>query len=86
MPRASLVFKVWTQPEHVVRWIGPNGFTSPSCQMEVRPGGAYRTLIRSPEGKDHWMRGVYREIVEPERLVSPSPGRTRRASRGTRRW
>ena len=65
----ELVFKVWTQPEHVVRWMGPNGFTAPSCQMDVRPGGAYRTLIRSPEGKDHWMRGVYREIVEPERLV-----------------
>ena len=65
----ELVFKVWTQPEHVVRWIGPTGFTSPSCEMEVRPGGAYRTLIRSPEGKDHWMRGVYREVVEPERLV-----------------
>jgi uncharacterized protein YndB with AHSA1/START domain len=43
----ELVFKVWTQPEHVVRWMGPIGFTTPSCQMDVRPGGTYRTLIRS---------------------------------------
>src|SRR5215207_6544179 len=65
----ELVFKVWTQPEHLVRWWGPKGFTTPSCQIDVRPGGAYRTLIRSAEGKDHWMRGVYREVVPPERLV-----------------
>ena len=65
----ELVFKVWTQPEHVVRWWGPKGFTTPSSTMEVRPGGAYRTVIRSPEGKEHVMRGVYREVVPPERLV-----------------
>jgi uncharacterized protein YndB with AHSA1/START domain len=65
----SLVFKVWTQPEHLVRWWGPRDFTTPSCKMDVHPGGAYRTCIRSPEGKDHWMRGVYREVVEPERLA-----------------
>jgi uncharacterized protein YndB with AHSA1/START domain len=65
----ELVFKVWTQPEHVVRWWGPKGFTTPSAAMEVRPGGAYRTVIRSPEGKEHVMRGVFREVVPPERLV-----------------
>ena len=37
--------------------------------MDVRPGGAYRFHMRSPEGDDHWSQGVYREIVEPERLV-----------------
>jgi len=65
----SLVFKVWTQPEHLVRWWGPRDFTTPSCKMDVRPGGAYRTCIRSPEGKEYCMQGVYREVVEPERLV-----------------
>jgi uncharacterized protein YndB with AHSA1/START domain len=65
----ELVFKVWTQPEHLVRWWGPKGFTTPSCQVDVRPGGAYRTLIRSADGKEHCMRGVYREVTEPERLV-----------------
>ena len=64
-----LVFKAWTKPEHLVRWWGPQGFTTPSCTMDVRPGGAFRLCMRSPEGTDHWLRGVYREIVEPERLV-----------------
>ena len=67
-PRA-LVFKAWTEPERLVRWWGPQGFTMPSCKMEARPGGAFRFCMRSPEGTDHWLRGVYREIVEPERLV-----------------
>lgn len=65
----SLVFKVWTQPEHFARWLGPKDFTTTSCTMDVRVGGSYRACIRSPEGKNHWMQGVYREIVEPERLV-----------------
>jgi uncharacterized protein YndB with AHSA1/START domain len=65
----SLVFKVWTQPEHMVRWLGPKDFTAPSCEMDLRPGGAWRACIRSAEGTDHWMQGVYREVVEPERLV-----------------
>jgi uncharacterized protein YndB with AHSA1/START domain len=67
-PRA-LVFKAWTEPEHLVRWWGPQGFTMPSCKMDARPGGAFRFCMRSPEGTDHWLRGVYSEIVEPERLV-----------------
>ena len=65
----SLVFKVWTQPEHLARWWGPKGFTAPSCKMDLRPGGAWRACIRSPEGTEHRMQGSYREIVEPERLV-----------------
>jgi len=64
-----LVFKAWTEPERLVRWWGPRGFTTPSCKMDVRPGGAFRFHMRSPEGTDHWLRGAYREIVEPERLV-----------------
>ena len=64
-----LVFKAWTEPEHMARWWGPKGFTLPSCKMDLRPGGAYRFHMRSPEGDDHWSQGVYREVVEPERLV-----------------
>ncbi|MEO3430582.1 SRPBCC domain-containing protein [Pelagibius sp. CAU 1746] len=66
-PRA-LVFKVWTQPEHLVRWWGPKGFTLPDCTVELRPGGAFRCLMRSPEGTDHRMHGAFREIVEPEKV------------------
>jgi uncharacterized protein YndB with AHSA1/START domain len=65
----GLVFKAWIEPERLARWSGPEGFTVTSCAMDVRPGGSYRSCIRSPEGTDHCMRGVYREIAEPERLV-----------------
>jgi uncharacterized protein YndB with AHSA1/START domain len=67
-PRA-LVFKAWTQPEQVARWWGPKGYTTISCQMDIRPGGAYRVCMRSPQGVDHWKQGVYREIAPPERIV-----------------
>jgi len=64
-----LVFKAWIEPEHMVRWMGPKGFTAPSVKMDVRPGGQYRALIRSGEGKDYWFSGIYREVVEAKRLV-----------------
>jgi len=67
-PRA-LVFKTWTDPVHAARWWGPKGFTVHSCEMDVRLGGAWRICMRSPEGTEHCKRGVYREIVAPERLV-----------------
>ena len=44
----SLVFKAWTEPEHFVRWWGPNGFTTPYCKMDVRPGGVFHYCMRSP--------------------------------------
>jgi uncharacterized protein YndB with AHSA1/START domain len=52
-----------------VRWWGPRGFTTPSCKMDVRPGGTLRLCMRSPEGTLHWLQCVYREVVEPERLA-----------------
>ena len=65
----SLVFKVWIQPEHLARWWGPKGFTLLSCETDVRPGGAWVRCMRAPDGSKHIKRGVYREIVEPERIV-----------------
>jgi uncharacterized protein YndB with AHSA1/START domain len=67
-PRA-LVFRAWTQPEHIARWWGPQGFTTIHCDMDIRVGGKYRCGMRSPQGTEHWKVGVYREIVEPERIV-----------------
>lgn len=67
-PRA-LVFKAWTQPEHVARWWGPQGYTTIYCDMDIRVGGSYRFGMRSPEGTEHWKHGVFRDIVEPERVV-----------------
>jgi uncharacterized protein YndB with AHSA1/START domain len=63
------VFKAWTDSGHFVRWWGPNGFTTPACRMDVRPGGVLHYCMRSPEGRDFWGKGIYREIVEPERIV-----------------
>lgn len=65
----DLVFKAWTERDRMMRWWGPNGFTLPVCNIDVRPGGAYLYCMRSPEGKEYWGKGVYREIVEPERIV-----------------
>lgn len=66
----ELVFKAWTEPERVRRWWGPNGFTAPFCRIDLRPAGVFHCCMRSPEGRDFWSKGVYREIVEPERIVS----------------
>jgi uncharacterized protein YndB with AHSA1/START domain len=67
-PRA-LVFKVWTDGDHLKNWCCPTGFTIPFSEGDIRPGGHYRTCMRSPEGEDHWVGGAYREIVENERIV-----------------
>ena len=68
----ELVWKAWTDPKHVAQWWGPNGFTNPVCELDVRPGGAIRIDMRSPDGTVYPMAGVYDEIVEPERLVFTS--------------
>jgi uncharacterized protein YndB with AHSA1/START domain len=65
----SLVFEVWTDPKHMAQWWGPHGFTNPVCEVDVRPGGAIRILMRAPSGVDHLMTGTFREIAPPERLV-----------------
>ena len=65
----KLVFKAWTDPAHLVRWYGPQGFQLTSCEMDLRPGGAFRFSMRSPEGKDHPHSGVYREVAPPEKLA-----------------
>lgn len=65
----DLVFRAWTDPEHLAAWWGPTGYTTPVCRVDPRPGGDWFLCMRSPEGRDIWCGGVYREIVEPERIV-----------------
>ena len=65
----DLVWKACTEPEHAVHWWGPKGFTVPEIELEARPGGTWRAVLRSPDGKDYPQHGVNREIVPPERLV-----------------
>jgi uncharacterized protein YndB with AHSA1/START domain len=64
----TLVFNAWTQNEHMANWFGPRGFKSTVIKNDLRPGGAYRIHMHAPDG-DHWMQGVYREVVPPECLV-----------------
>lgn len=63
------VFEAWTRAEHLSRWFGPAGFSVHSAEVDARPGGVFRLCVRSPEGKDYWVRGKYRELVAPEHLV-----------------
>ena len=65
----ELVFEMWTDPKHVVHWWGPKGFTNPVCELDVRPGGAILIHMRGPDGVVYPTKGVFHEIVEPERLV-----------------
>ena len=67
-PRA-LVFKVWTQPEHLKQWFSPKGFTVLAAKMDLRPGGIYHYGLRTPDGKEMWGKWIFREIVAPEKLV-----------------
>jgi len=64
-----LVFKAWIELPHLLRWFGPRGFTVPSYTIDPRPGGNWRCCMVAPDGKEHWVRGVFREVSEPERLA-----------------
>jgi uncharacterized protein YndB with AHSA1/START domain len=65
-----LVFEALTKCEHLKHWYGPRGFTLPVCEIDLRPGGAWHHVIRGPDGSEMPMKGAYREVVPPERLVS----------------
>lgn len=67
-PRA-LVWKAWTNPEYVMQWWGPHGFTSPACTMDFRVGGKYHCCMRTPDGQEFWNTGEYHEIVPLEKIV-----------------
>lgn len=68
----SLVFKAWTDPKAVARWWGPRKFTNPVCELDARPGGLIRIDMRGPDGTIYPMKGIFHEVVEPERLVFTS--------------
>jgi uncharacterized protein YndB with AHSA1/START domain len=65
----ELVFRAWTEREHLIHWMSPRGFTIPAADGDLRPGGAWTTTMHPPQGPDLRLQGVYREIVRPERLV-----------------
>ena len=66
-----LIWEAWTNPAHLPHWmLGPDGWTMPVCEIDLRPGGAWHFVWRRADGTEMAMRGVYQEIVPPERLVS----------------
>lgn len=65
----ELVWKAFTDPEHVTKWYGPDGFTMTLRQMDVRIGGAWNFIFHGPDGNDYQNDIVYVEVVKPERLV-----------------
>ncbi len=65
----ELIFKVFSESEHVKQWWGPEGWTMPVCTIDFRPGGTWHYCIRNSEGEEHWAKAEYHEIVPPERIV-----------------
>lgn len=67
-PRA-LVWAAWTDPEHLKKWWAPAPHTTPECEMDLRSGGVFRTLMRGPDGTEYPVDSVFLEVVELERIV-----------------
>jgi uncharacterized protein YndB with AHSA1/START domain len=65
----ELVFQAWTDRDRIGRWWGPNGFTTTTHEMDVRPGGVWRFMMHGPDGTDYPNRVRYSEVSPPERLV-----------------
>ncbi|MBD2199963.1 MULTISPECIES: SRPBCC family protein [Calothrix] len=66
----ELVFQAWTDPKHIVQWWGPKGFTTRVTELDLRPGGQSRYVMVGPDGTEYPVKGVFFEIVPPERIVS----------------
>ncbi|MCL6604422.1 MAG: SRPBCC domain-containing protein [Paenibacillus sp.] len=65
----ELVFKMWSEVEHLINWWGPVGLDLGIAELDFRPGGIFHYNMRSPQGDEMWGRFIYREIVEPEKIV-----------------
>jgi uncharacterized protein YndB with AHSA1/START domain len=65
----ELVWEVWTNPEHIAKWWGPNGFSTTIHEMDVRPGGVWHHTMHGPDGTDYPNKSIFQEVVKPERIV-----------------
>lgn len=63
------VFRAWTDPQQIMRWWGPSGVETIRAEVDLRVGGRFRKIARTPEGEEHEASGVYREVVPNEKLV-----------------
>lgn len=72
----ELVWKVWTDPDHIGKWWGPIGFTTTTNVYELKPGGQWLFIMHGPDGTDYRNDVIFTDVVEPERLEydhGPSP-------------
>lgn len=65
----ELVWNAWTDPKQIVRWWGPRGFITTIHEMDVRPGGVWKSTMHGPDGTDYPSQSVFVEVVKPERIV-----------------
>ena len=65
----KLLWKAWTEPEHLMKWYGPKGFTTPRCEMDLKVGGRHLWSMKSPDGMQMYFTGTYKEIVPMDRIV-----------------
>jgi uncharacterized protein YndB with AHSA1/START domain len=65
----ELVWAAWTKPEHIKKWLTPAPWTTVDCEIDLRPGGMFRSVMRSPEGQDFPNIGCFLEVVPNRRLV-----------------
>jgi uncharacterized protein YndB with AHSA1/START domain len=63
------VFAAWTDPEKMKRWMGPEGVVGLFSEIDPRVGGRYRLVMKAPDGNEHDVSGVYREVVPNQKLV-----------------
>jgi len=66
---ASLLWKAWTKAEHLKAWFTPKPWTTPVAELDVRPGGKFRTVMRGPDGEEFDNVGCYLEVIEEKKLV-----------------
>jgi uncharacterized protein YndB with AHSA1/START domain len=76
------VWEALTNPLHVGNWYGGEGFTSPVCEMDVRPDGLWHHVMRGPNGMEFTVDSVFLEVVKPERLVWTAANRGERPQGG----
>ena len=65
----ELVWEVWTKPEHISKWWGPNGFTNTVSKMDMKPGGEWNLVMHGPDGTDYKNKSVFKEIVKHKKIV-----------------
>jgi uncharacterized protein YndB with AHSA1/START domain len=65
----ELVWEMWTTPEHIANWWGPNGFTNTISTMEVAPGGKWDLVMHGPDGTDYNNKSIFKEVIKYKKIV-----------------